>query len=343
MRQRVTIRDIAGATGVSTKTVSLALRSAPGVSARTVKGVQETAKRLGYEPAKHETAFLGVITPRVNHPYYSDFLQSIQYYVSQEGAGYFVSLRLTGGNGEAELDAIRELDRVRVEGIILVSPKASMGRLERLVVPARPMVAISTDLKPKPGLACINVDNEGAAKRVVDYLFENGHRRVAYLSGPPNSRSNQSRRRGYEIALQERKCFDPRYVIHTTDERGDFLSAYDACEQLLEADLSCPTAIMAYSDIFAIGAMRAIEDHFDHRLIIGKDISVVGFDDLDVARFTIPRLTTVAVSRTQLAIKAIETLLDMINSPDPSVARVVDPVGYTFMLRESSGPAPSDG
>lgn len=332
MANRITIAAIAEAAEVSSKTVSLALRNSQAVSPQTARRVREAAKRLGYQRHREPTALLGVITPRTSHPFYGDLLHTIEEYADH--IGYSIMFRRTDFKVADELTAIHELDQARVDGIVLLTPSSPSSRLKPLVQPNRPMVAINSTLSPQPGLACLSADNETGARQAVDYLLDRGHTRIAYLAGPAGSLGR--RRRIYEEALRQRGCFDYRYIVESGEGGpATYTHGYEACRQLiyLAPGEALPTAVFAFNDLVALGALRALHER---GLRVPDDIWVIGFDDLDFARFTIPSLTTVSVPKRELASEAIKTLIRLIEAgPD---GQTLEPVilATRFVLREST-------
>ena len=335
--RRVTLADVAAQANVSAKTAGLALRGDASVSLETSRHIRQIAEGLGYQRREDATALLGVITPQFNQPFYVTFFQTIQNFVSREG--YLLSI-VQYGDVRDEPALIRELDRSHVEGIILLSPISPPIRFEPLLRPQRPIVAVNSSLLPRRGLACIGVDNTVGASAALESLLADGHQRIAYLGGPQTSGSNIARRRTYESILRERGLFDYRLVTEIAGalptEQMDY--GYSRTRRLLEETGSArPTAICAYNDLLALGAMRALADL---GLQAPEHMSVVGFDNLEESRFSIPRLSTVAVPRHELANQSIRKLMDLLETGPEGGEYDATSFATTFMSRESTGPVP---
>lgn len=334
-RSSATIEAISKATGWSTKTVSLALRDEPGVASATAKMIREAADKLGYHRRQKLAVHIGAVTPRTNHPFYAHLLEAMEDYATRHG--YVLTHRVTGGNASDELNAIDSLDRRRVEGLILVSPRAPAVQIASRARRERPVVVVNAKLDPlPPGFASVSVDSEQGTHRAISYLLEQGHRRIAYLGGPLDSQSAQTRRRAYEAMLSSSGFLDPRFIVEMEQPvPADCKWGHDACSRVLELEPPLPTAIFAYSDLVAIGAMRRIFDD-PRALKVPDDISVVGFDDIEVARFTVPRLTTVEVPRQTLATEAMLMLIHMIERGPIDAADAVKNLPAYLRPREST-------
>lgn len=326
--KRATLADVARGAGVSVKTASLALRGDRVVSMETTRLVRAAAENLSYERQGVGAPLLGVVTPLMNHPFYAEFHQLMEEVAGRQG--YSLHIAQTAARRD-ELSVIAELDRERVDGIVLLSPNTPDAELRTVVRKLRPIVAINTVLHPRPGLTCVNFDQESGTRQMLQYLLDSGRRHIAYLSGPSGSLSNQARQRLHESFLSDHGLFDYRLVMEMRGSTpAGYEFGYSACQQLLERNAQ-PDAVFAYNDLVAVGAMRAI---FDMSRDIPTDVAVVGFDDLDVARFTRPRLATVQVPRRQAAGLAIRRLMDAVEAPDISADLIVLPT--EFIPRESA-------
>jgi DNA-binding LacI/PurR family transcriptional regulator len=201
------------------------------------------------------------------------------------------------------------------------------------------MVIVRSELwrdYPLPaGLAILNVDVAKGTRNALEYLLEQQHTRVALIDGPAASSSQSEQRQVYEQVLQERSL-DYHYVIEAHDSRHDLESGYRACRKLLGAlGPERPTAILALNDGLAIGAMRAIADS---DLSVPGDISVMGFEDWEIAEFTEPRLSSVSVARAEVATVAMRALISLLQKERTVGALPLLPT--KLIIRDSSGTAP---
>jgi DNA-binding LacI/PurR family transcriptional regulator len=239
---RVTQKDVARRVGCSGKVVSQALRDDPRVSESTRTAVWKAAEELGYRRRGERSERLGVVANCLDHPYYSAVLQGM--FEVAAGEGYVIDVRLTDSNILGERQAIADLDRSHVEGLILLSPRAPVVRLRSIVNWRRPIVAINiTHDENLPGLACLASQNEEAAAAMTKELWNRGHRQFCYLSGPPDSQTNQMRLEGCRRALLELGA-EPRDHLRLFDARGERpgpLAGALACEKLQRPlCLRCP-------------------------------------------------------------------------------------------------------
>jgi DNA-binding LacI/PurR family transcriptional regulator len=333
--ERVTIAEIARLSGVSPKTAGLALRGDPSVSLETSRRVRDIASRTHYKRREEATTLLGVITPQFNQPFYIGFYQTIQSFVSRHG--YLLSI-VQYGDVRDEPTLIRELDRTHVEGILLLSPSSPAVRFEPLLTAQRPVVAVNSSLSPRRGLACIGVDNSKGTREALEHLLVLGHKRIAYLGGPTTSGSNIARKGVYEEFLSQRGLFDYRLLSEVDGPLPveQFEYGYARTRRLWdEIQTERPTAIFAYNDLFALGAMRAIKDL---GLELGHQVSVIGFDNLEQSRFSIPRLSTVSVPRHELATNAVRKLVELIEAGPDGGEYTKLVLSTDFLPRESIGP-----
>lgn len=227
------------------------------------------SKRTNSRSRRSADKTLGVVITRLNHPFYADLLRHIQ--ESAFHGDYSLMFRQTNGNIESELASIRGLGEAGVEGLILLSPMSSLRRLNSFFESSKsirlPIVAVNSTLTPQPNLSCISVDQEGGMCEAVQHLLDLGHRNIAYLSGPAHSLSSKRRRKVYKEMMEQAGSFRQDYIIPTYNSVvASFTSGYKACNQLLEANNKYPTAIMAFNDLFAVGAIRAIHDYKRHGL-----------------------------------------------------------------------------
>jgi DNA-binding LacI/PurR family transcriptional regulator len=312
--RRVTQQDIADRTGHSLKTVNLALNNSPRVGPAAKKTIEEVAAELGYVFHRERSGRLGLVAGAINHPYYSDVIDAIVQAASLE-AGYGVDIRITRGFIGAELQAINELDQLGAEGLLLLSPRVPGSRLESLVRRARPIVVVNADVKARPGLESITVDNEKAARQLTAALIARGHRNFAYLSGP-GTQTNFARRRGCELELASHTPPLPDLLVFSGgDDRSGFEAGAKACRHLLEAHLEgFPTAVICYNDRYALGALYELQQA---KKSIPRDVSVAGFDGLEFTEYCVPQLSTVELPRAQLGRLAVHKLLVLMGVRPP--------------------------
>ena len=307
---RVTQEDIAAQVNRSRKVVSQALRGSSAVSAETREEVWRAAQDLGYRAPRERTGRIGVVTPSISHHYWSLVLHALHEAAAEDGFG--VDLRVTGTSRLAELQAIAELDTSKVEGLILLSPGAPAARLQPMINRRRPIVAVNSGLVEQPGLSCLGIPNLEAGFAVMSMLLERHHTQIGYLAGRPGSHSSATRLEGCRSAMLAAGIEDVDehlHVFQAQDHEIGYTGGHLACEQLLDSDLrSQITAIVAYNDVYAVGALRKL---IDWNLRVPEDYSLVGFGGLAMTPYTEPRLATVELPAPELGRGAVRMLLEM--------------------------------
>jgi LacI family transcriptional regulator len=332
-----TIRDVARAAGVSVATVSRVLNNHASVRTETRTRVTAAAHELDYTPNEvarslitSRTHALGVLLPDLYGEFFSEVLRGVDLRARRDGFHLLVSS--SHANGEDLVGALRSM-RGRIDGLIVMAPDVDTAELLTAAGTGFPLVL----LDPGPrALGCdsISIDNMAGAEAAVDHLLALGHRLVATITGPEHNADAQQRLAGYRRALEARGIIpDPALVAI-----GDFTepSGYAAVARLLELRPR-PTAIFAANDNMAIGAMSALAQA---GLRVPEDMAIVGFDDIAMARYLNPPLTTVNVDLLDLGARAVQRLIDTKNGASTRRRHEVTPA--TLVVRRSCG-APSIG
>lgn len=310
----VTLEMVARASGVSPSTVSRILNNTATVSAEKRQAVDEAIERLGFSPnpvarglAGGRTLSIGVLTQFISSPFYGEALHGIEDHL--EGHGYipiFVSGHWDEREERKALDAL--LSR-RVDGLIVLAGKMSDALLRRYSEKA-PMVVVGRRMQG-PQLCSLAFDNRAGAMLATQHLIDAGHRRIAFIAGDPGHEDAMERRRGHAAALKRAGiAVDPALVVQgdLTEEGG-----LVALESLL-ATRRPFTAIFAANDQMAIGAALGL---YRHRLRVPEQVSLVGFDDLAIARFSLPPLTTVRQPVHEMGRQAAIAILDLLQGGQP--------------------------
>jgi LacI family transcriptional regulator len=332
----VTIRDVARAAGVSIATASRALNQSSLVAAGTRATVRAAADRLHYSPhagarslITSRTHTIGVLLPDLYGEFFSEVIRGIDQRVQQGGYHCLISSARHGG---PSLEAALRAMRGRVDGVVLMSPEFT-GELSRRTLPAGfPVVLLNsapTQL-PHPSLTIANFEG---ARAMVRHLAGLGHRRIALIRGAAGNFDAEERRRGYRAALAE-AGLPPAPALEIP---GDFseTAGVAGARALLELP-EPPTAIFAANDGMAIGALFALRDAGRR---VPEDIAIGGFDDIPMARYVEPSLTSVHVDISALGERAATRLLALLEGrPEPDIRRETLPT--TLVVRRSCG-APS--
>ncbi len=304
-----TLRDVARRAGVSTATVSYVLNGTRPVSPEVEARVWEAVAALQYRPnrvarglRRKRTHVLGLIVPDSANPFFAEIARGLE----DLSFAHDYSLILCNSDGDPvkEQRYLGVLIEQQVDGIALVSAGATPAHLTILQQRGIPFVVVDRELS---GLAadCVLADNFQGGYLATRHLLERGHRRIACITGPSDLTPSADRVRGYRQAMAE-------VGIEPLEDwvcRGDFRaeSGYHAARFFLQLSPSIrPTAIFACNDLMAIGAMRAIGEA---GLSIPQDIALVGFDDIVLAAYVIPPLTTVAQPTYEMGRVAGELLL----------------------------------
>jgi len=332
------IRDIAKHLGLSVSTVSKALNGYGSVSETTRARILRVAQELNYYPSRaarslrnNRTEKIGLVlytsTPLSNRSseYYFEIIRGAA--TAAEGRGFNLILYLTVANQRERLTHIcrsREVDCL----ILMVGTGAVDEPVAALLEEELPFIVLNKHPQ-LPKASYIVSEHEDGAFRAVEHLIELGHRRIAYLGRKDDPETNGDRYAGYRRALHAHGiALDESRVVLASSQP---LGAYSAMQGLL-ARGDQPTAVFAYSDAWAIGALRAISER---GLTVPRDISIVGFDDLRAASLTNPPLTTVRQQLTELGRQAIEALLLQVEGGD-SATTLQRKVPVELVVRQST-------
>jgi len=342
--RRVTSKDVAKQAGVSRTTVSLVLNKVEGtqISGETRQRVIQAATDLGYVPeaaaqalVSRRSHFIGLILTRSPHHIATDaFLTQIMHSlikrVRKSGMRLLIDIVEEKHNRETYLELAKGR---RIDGILISGPRYDDQALEALREISFPMVLMG-DI-PGEDYYSVDVDNRAAARCAVEHLIELGYTRIACITNAPLSYTAAGARlAGYRQALEASNLpYDENLVRY-----GDFdpQSGYDCMKSLLDMT-PVPSAVFVASDVVAFGAMRAIREQ---GLNIPADIAVVGFDDVPFACYIDPPLTTVRLPAADLAYKASDMLIQLIQGEEPPERKIL--LGTQLITRASCGSSEPD-
>lgn len=340
MNRAISILDIAREAGVSHSTVSRALHDNPLISVDVRDTIQRIARDMGYSPNAvaqslkgQRTHTVGLVVTTIADPFVGRVVRGIDE-VAQK-AGMDVFLGVSNNDPEREMAVIESFHRRRVDGIIVTAAKITDAYAQRLARINVPTVLINqqADMASEM-LHTVSVDDYLGACQAVDFLIRLGHRAIGYLGAGNRPRSNRLRRQAYLDTLNSAgltpqedwiKITPADHRYHTDDEADGFQLSI----ALIEAGV---TAIFCYNDMIAVGALMACRER--HILVPGK-ISILGYDDIEIAQYVTPPLTTIHQPKLRLGQAAMEMLLAlMANQP------VEDHILTTELVqRLSVGPA----
>ena len=308
-RREPRIYDVARKAGVSTATVSRVVNGKDIVERRTVVRVREVMRQLGYRPhalarglAARRSHTIGLLITDMLDPYFTEIVRGTQEQADREG--YAVLLADASVHPPNEDVLIDRLMERRVDGLVVASSRTTRSYALLLRKEAIPVVCINGKRGDFPRR--VQIDNRVGARLAVEHLVALGHRRIAHLAGPHGVVTRTERLAGYRNALEGHGLpFDPRLV---TSGDGKIAESVDATRALLTS-ADAPTAIFAYNDRSAVGCYRAV---LELGLRVGRDVSVVGFDDVYATEWIDPPLTTIHQPRAEMGRLAVKLLLSVV-------------------------------
>ncbi len=329
----VTIKDVAREAKVSVASVSRALNGHGGVTAETLERIREVAARLRYIPhgaarslITRRTHTIGALLPDLYGEFFSELIRGIDLAARTHGLQLLVS---SSHDGAAEAATALRAMQGRVDGLLVMSPHADAAFLRQNLPAGLPTVLMNT-LIDGNDYAALSVDNSGGARLMVEHLADAGYQRIAFIQGPASNRDVAERERAYHAVLTERAMV-PIVLPGDFNEESGYRSG-----QALVAMSPRPDAVFAANDMMAIGCMAAIRDA---GLRIPEDIAVAGFDDVPMARYVSPALTTVRVRIADLGHEALEQLTAQIDDHEDNPApRTHVRVSAELMVRASTAP-----
>ncbi|GFM63950.1 LacI family transcriptional regulator [Pseudomonas cichorii] len=329
-----TIKDVAALAGISYTTVSHVLNKTRPVSDPVRIKVEAAIAQLDYVPSAvarslkaKTTSTIGLLIPNGINPYFAELARGIEDHCERNG--FCVILCNSDDNPEKQRNYLRVLLEKRVDGLIVSSVGGDVSIAGGLAEVRTPMVIVDRELE---GIEAdmVRIDHEHGAYLATRHLIDLGHRDIACIGGPDNTVVADMRFVGYRRAMQEAGIeVLPEWTIHS-----DFTSpaGHEAAVGLLAGNR--PTAIFAGNDVIAIGVLRAAAER---NIPVPRELSVIGFDDIQMSRYVYPALTTVGQSIMQLGETAAEMLLSRIvgTSTELPGRRLVTP---SVVVRESTAP-----
>lgn len=345
--KRPTQVDVARLAGVSRATVSYVLNGQTDgrvpISEETRQRVLEAVAALDYVPDARAQALrsgstktIGLIIPDIHNPHFWQIADGVEQEAS--AAGYHILLSSIPPEKEYAVDAFKDLAQRRIDGLVMVPSFVyqSEGAQKTLANLRRRRVPIVGIMAEHSG-AHYNIDRVIADYRdttfeVMAHLLSLGHRRIAFIFGIDVPDLGEDRLSPYRESLQAANLpVDPDLIVRCGSTMED---SYQAARRLLELPTP-PTALLVINDLLAIGALRAIKDM---NLQVPQDVSVFGYDDIPLAKYMIPRLSTASKHGEELGREATRLLLARLQDPDRPRQEIRVPA--RLILRESIGPAP---
>lgn len=310
----VTIKDIARAAGVSHATVSRALHDHPAISPETVKRIRVIAAEMGYLPSavarglvNRRSQALGVILNYLDDPFFSRVLEGIEDALQPQGYSLFVAASRQDADRERAI--VRAMLERRVDGVILCAPPLLPEHGRRFREYGLPLTVVNNQDAEDYQFSIYHDDRFGAAQ-VARHLVDLGHCRIAYLGNSAAGRTERDRSDGYQAEIQAAGLPALEgYLHHEPGGRPE--EGYRAAQHFVQLT-EPPTAIMCFNDMMALGLLRGLQEM---GLAIPRDCSVAGFDDVDIAAYTQPPLTTFHQPKYRLGAEAARLMLHLLSLP----------------------------
>ena len=318
MNQRPTLEDVARRAGVSTATVSRVLNAPDKVRRDTRERVEAAVAELGYTPhfggralASNRTGTIGAVIPTMENAIFARGLQALQEELAE--AGYTLLVATSNYDPDREAEQIRALIGRGVDGLVLIGEARDAQVYAMLQRRGTPFVIVWS-WRPDSPWPCIGFDNRMAARAIAARVLEFGHTRIAMIAGVTRGNDRASARVDgvrdalavHGLTLDGANLVESAYTLHAGAE---------AAARLL-AQTPRPTAIICGNDVLAAGALTAIRAL---GLSVPGDVSVTGFDDIDLAHAVDPELTTVHVPAYEMGNKAVDVIADNIREGKPKV------------------------
>jgi LacI family transcriptional regulator len=333
------IKEVARLAKVSTATVSRTINGSDKVTAETAERVRRAIEVLKFYPNTNaralgsgKSSLYGLIISDITNPFFPELVKSFEDVAVQNGQEVLIA-NTNYDKRRMEQCVTRMLQR-KVDGVAIMTSEMDEHLIDELNSRKIPLVFLDTGSVQK-GISNIAIDYAAGIDAAVEHLRELGHTSIGFISGPMDLTSAQVRRKAFLASMKRKGLNTDKGLIEEGNHRMD--GGYDAMVRLLQK-AERPTAVMSSNDMTAIGAMGAI---FEHGLKVPRDISLIGFDDIAMSAFTQPALTTVCLSRSEIAKLAFRALHGIQDAVEASGAEYsVVPV---LVQRMSTGPVSARG
>lgn len=334
---RPNLQDVARHAGVSPATVSRVINNTAHVRESVRARVLQSAAALGYKVRQARASgttssvTIALLITDILNPFFPEIVRGVEDEAKSDGLAML--LYDTTEDSQSEHQVLHMLANRTVDGIIVCASRLAAQDLIALHERHKTPMVVINRIVNHPDIPCILVDLENATYRAARHLLTLSHTRIAYLAGPGQSEQSQARRRGLEMALEEAGlCLRSEWCPSSFPNVDGGFQAMSALLAMPVADR--PTAVLAYNDMMAMGALHAIRAH---HLRVPQDISIVGFDDIAMAAHTNPPLTTVDQPTYRMGKLAMQMLRQLMQG------QAVSGDGYTLVespliVRESTAP-----
>jgi DNA-binding LacI/PurR family transcriptional regulator len=332
------IKAVAKRANVSTATVSRTINGTAKVSPETAERVRQAIEALNFYPDTNARALgsgrsnlYGLIISDITNPFFPELVKSFEDIAVLHGQEVLIAN--TNYDPERMKICVRRMLERKVDGVAIMTSEMDDRLIEDFSRRNIPLVFLDTGT-PAPGVSCVRIDYSAGIDVAMNHLITLGHNRIAFISGPMRLASARMRYKAFMENKSRDHLDDNSTLIQEGNHRVDGGQA--AMQRILASGVR-PTAVLASNDLTAIGAMGAISDA---GLRVPDDISVVGYDDIQLSAFTMPPLTTVSLPRAEIANAAFHALLSAkqsyVSTPVHGEEHMVLP---TLIIRKSTGPA----
>lgn len=328
-----TMKDVARLAGVSIQTVSAIINHKPGITQATRDRVLTAIDQLGYRPYSvarslrtRQTHSIALVVSDIANTFYATMASAIEDFA--HNAGYSLILHNTHDDMGRESAYLQSIAQRWVDGAILVTTRSEVVGLDNLYTAHIPTVVVNHIPLSYSGPS-VTLDNNRAGRIAAEHLISLGHTHISHIAGPARLSISRERELGFVQTLNEHGI-RPAYCPGSTGDWG-CESGYRSMHQILNCGQELPTAVFAANDRMAIGAMRAI---YDRGLRIPDDISLIGLDDIEIAAFTNPPLTTIGQPIIRMALTAVDILIRLLVGEKVAQSKVT--LAPTLIIRSST-------
>ncbi len=333
----ITIKDVARAAGVSVTTVSHVLNATRHVAPRASARVRSAIAELGFRPSAvaralkaDRTRSIGMLVTSSTNPFFAEVIRGVE-----EGCfarGYSLILCNTGDVSERLESYLTTLVAKRIDGLAVMTTNLDQRFFHRLGE-RRPLPVVAIDTLNVPDTTIVNDDSEAGGRLAGRYLVQRGFRRLAVIAGMEDHPRSRERLAGFRAALAEAGLnLDPALVLPSDLTVGGGFAAMQAL--LDRSGEDPPEAVFCLNDLLAVGGLCALDKR---GLRVPDDISIIGYDDIELAAYTVPPLTTIRQPAAEIGRRAAEILIAQIESGDVADSVALAPA---LVERESVGRAP---
>ncbi|MFW5998831.1 MAG: LacI family DNA-binding transcriptional regulator [Halanaerobiaceae bacterium] len=341
MSEKITIEDVAKKCEVAPSTVSRVFNNKGRIADATKEKVLKVAEEMGFRPRKYtkkktkvkniNIVFVKSAVSGNPNPFYGPVMKGLE--KSLKKRNFNLLFNTISENAHPTSDTVNTIINSESSGIILVGCGINKKIITKIKRAGKPLVLLDNEIWDED-INCIINDNIAGARKVVKYLTDLGHREIGFIGGPLSHISFDQRYIGYKKALKDAGIKkNDKYIRFCQPEEEYSLEGYEVTKKLLNNINDIPTAFFVANDELAVGVLKAIKRN---GYKVPGDISIVGFDDIDMARHTSPPLTTVKIFKERMGIHAGKRLVELINKEFIEAIKLV--LSVKLIKRESTCP-----